>query len=139
MNQQVFIIFIFTLILHTSAKLTKNDDLSCQSIENPFTRRYSSDNYQPIEQRKFQYDMLNTHNILRKRHCVPPLILDDKISKNAQAYAEYLAKQDSKIIHSNKKDLLGENLYSKTTSNPIKNPDGKYLFIFNNKSNFFVV
>jgi len=129
MKQQIFIIFIFTLILHTSGKLTNNDDLSCKSFENPFARRYLPDNYQPIEQRNFQYDMLNAHNILRKQHCVPPLILDDKISENAQIYAEYLVKQDSKVIHSNKKNLLGENLYSTTNSNPIKNPHGKYLFI----------
>jgi uncharacterized protein YkwD len=134
MKEKIFIIFV--LILHTSAKLTDNDDVLCKFVKNPFDRRYFFDNYQSIEQRdiliwekiqqNFQYDMLNAHNILRKQHCVPPLILDDKISENAQAYAEYLAKQDNRLIHSDRKGLLGENLYTKTTSYSITNPDGKY-------------
>jgi hypothetical protein len=117
MKQQIFITFLFTLILHTSAKLRDDHSLFCKFLDNPFIRRYFPDNYQSVErryilkpeklQRNFQHAMLNAHNILCKKHCVPPLSLDDK-------YAEYLAKQESKLIHSDQKGLLGENLFSTT-------------------------
>jgi uncharacterized protein YkwD len=135
MKQKTYITFIFTLVLYTNAKLADNDDLSCKFLENPFTRRYSTDVCQSTEhrntfisensRRNFQHDMLNTHNMLRKQHCAPPLILDETISANAQAYVEYLANQDSRLVHSDRRGLLGENLYSTTASNPITNPNGK--------------
>jgi uncharacterized protein YkwD len=109
MKQQIYIILIFPLVLQTSATL--------------------NDFFTLLIQKKFQYDMLNTHNILRKQHCASPLILDDRISEKAQAYAEYLANRDSSLVHSDRKGLLGENLYSATSSKPILIPDCK-IFIF---------
>ena len=120
-KQRRYIFYLLILIFYTNAELRDFDD--------SFKHRYTSDqqrcSLKPEEiQRKFQNQILNNHNILRKRHCVSPLILDDKINENAQAYAEYLAKQDGRLVHSDRKGLLGENLYSTTTSNPIQNPDG---------------
>lgn len=126
MRSQIFLPIIFIFIFYTNAQLADDNGL-CKSIQNP----YSPTDYQVIEQQdilkngKFQNDMLNAHNILRKKHCVPALILDGTISENAQAYAEYLAKHDSRLIHCERKNLSGENLYSTTNSNPIINPDGK--------------
>ena len=92
MKQQIFIIVLFTFILHTAAKI-KQDELLLPEKS----------------QKRFQHDMLNTHNLLRKQHGVLPLILDDKISETAQSYAEYLANEDSKLVHSDHKSVLGEN------------------------------
>lgn len=78
------------------------------------------------EQRKFQQDALETHNILRARHCSPPLVLDDEINVRSQIYAEILASNDSRLIHStDRMGLFGENLYAVTRSRPITTLDGK--------------
>ncbi len=58
MKQQIFIIFIFTFILHTGAKLKQDDVLLPEK-----------------SQKKFQYDMLNTHNLLRKHHGTMKLLI----------------------------------------------------------------
>ena len=120
MKEKIYILFI--LVLNIRVNLTDDVNQVCEALNNHYSPNY----YQLIEQkRNFQKDMLNIHNRLRKLHCVPSLILDDKLNINAQAYAEELAQQDSKLIHSDRKGLLGENLYSTTSSNPIKHPNGK--------------
>ncbi|CAF0937881.1 unnamed protein product [Rotaria sp. Silwood1] len=74
------------------------------------------------EHRKFQNDSLEIHNILRARHCVPPLVLDEEINIRAQIYAEYLAKRDLNLTHStDRRGLFGENLYAVTRKTPIVN------------------
>ena len=116
-------------------RIADDRELTANSFEKSFIRRYLLEKYLTVKhrntptfteaQRKFQDDALKTHNLLRARHCVPPLVLDDDINRRAQAYAEQLASNDSKLIHSTDRGgLLGENLYGMTRSNPITNPDG---------------
>lgn len=76
-------------------------------------------------QENFRQEMLNTHNYLRQLHRVPPLILDEQLTENAQAHADYLAQQDIRLMPSNRRNRLGENLYSTTATDPIHRPDGK--------------
>jgi uncharacterized protein YkwD len=142
MKQQLFVTVVFTLVVLIQAGKTSNDDdLTFNRFEHTLTRRYFPDKYLSLRQnkiakftaarRKFQNDALDTHNILRAQHCAPPLTLDDKINIKAQAYAEYLASKNSKLIHSSDRHgLLGENLYAVTRTNPITNPDGMYSFNF---------
>jgi uncharacterized protein YkwD len=137
-GQVLFGATILTLVVLTNAKRTNDhSDADLDSLEEFLIRRYLLEKYLsfkdreiPIfteDQRKFQNESLATHNILRARHCVPPLILDDNINAKAQAYAEYLASNDSGLIHStNRGGLLGENLYAITRTNPITYPDGIY-------------
>ncbi|CAF4716134.1 unnamed protein product, partial [Rotaria sp. Silwood2] len=95
-------------------------------------RRYFLDKYVSLKSietstfseahRKFQNDSLDIHNILRARHCVPPLVLNEEINIRAQIYAEHLARKDGKLIHStDRHDLFGENLYAITRKSPITN------------------
>ena len=95
-----------------------------------FWTRYLSAKHRSVpefspEQRKFQQVALETHNILRAHHCAQPLELDDEINVRAQAYAEVLASNDSRLIHStDRKGHFGENLYAVTRSTPITVIDG---------------
>jgi hypothetical protein len=139
---QVLSTIALTLIVCTNAKWTHDDDNRLfELFDQSLTRRHFLDRYLSLRQRenpefteaqeKFQNDALDTHNILRAQHCAPPLTLDDKINIKAQAYAEYLASKNSKLIHSSDRHgLLGENLYAVTRTNPITNPDGMYSFNF---------
>jgi len=70
---------------------------------------------------KFQQETLQHHNQLRAKDCVPPLVLDDALSRTAQAYAELLAAQN-KFEHS--KNGYGENLYMMRSSAPLTNLHG---------------
>jgi uncharacterized protein YkwD len=92
-----------------------------------FARRTSSSDQQPDnfdftdQQRQIQKEVLNTHNTLRAQHCSPPLVLDDEINIHAQVYANILAVNESKLVHStNRKGRFGENLYTMMRGNPIK-------------------
>lgn len=67
------------------------------------------------EQNACQKEALQLHNSLRARHGVAALVLDDSISRKAQAYAEYLA-DSGRFEHSSNRDGLGENLYSAWSS-----------------------
>jgi hypothetical protein len=81
----------------------------------------------------FLMDALNSHNSFRARHGVSPLVLDDVISRKAQTYAEYLAK-NNRFAHSSDRDGLGENLYTIIASRSVMdNSLGKMrsLFSFN--------
>uniref|UniRef100_A0A914RBW5 SCP domain-containing protein n=1 Tax=Panagrolaimus davidi TaxID=227884 RepID=A0A914RBW5_9BILA len=63
-------------------------------------------NYKEIEKyRKEQFEAINDY---RKLHGVPPLTLDKKITKDAQAWAEHLAK-NGQLEHS-KNNNYGENV-----------------------------
>ena len=86
-------------------------------------------------QENFRQEMLNTHNYLRQLHGVPPLILDDQLTANAQTHADYLAQQDIRPMHSNRKGRLGENLYSTTARDPIHRPDGKSTWKISSRRN----
>lgn len=133
---------MFVLFMNAKRIENKNDHSKLKSFEESLIRRYLLDKYFQLNQRdvltftddqqKFQDDALNTHNILRATHCVPPLILDDEINTRAQIYAEILANDDKGLIHStDRRGIFGENLYAVTRTNPITNPDGSYdLFIF---------
>jgi uncharacterized protein YkwD len=74
-----------------------------------------------------QIEALKLHNTLRARHGVPALILDDDISRKAQAYAEHLAKT-GQWGHSKNRIGLGENLYTSSNSAGLeKTGHGKYI------------
>ena len=60
----------------------------------------------------FEIEVLERHNKLRKDHGVPPLTLDKKLSRSAQAWADELAKTGA-FEHSD--SGAGENLYKGTT------------------------
>ena len=119
-------------------------DADMDSFEQSLIRRYFLNKYLSLEdretspftedQRRFQNDSLVSHNLLRARHCVPPLVLDDDISTTAQAYAEVLASNDVGLIHSaDRGGLIGENLYSIIRSIPITYSDGMHSnFVFFN-------
>ena len=100
-----------------------------------FLRRYLLHKYHAFKQREvtedqkqireFQQEALESHNILRAQHCSPPLVLDEEINVRAQIYANILASNDSKLIHSTDRlGRFGENLYAITRSSPIKNVGG---------------
>ena len=67
--------------------------------------------------------MLKLHNYHRARHCAPPLVIDERLNKIAQSYAEHLAAT-STFEHSGNKlgdESLGENLYMQWISaGPVK-------------------
>jgi uncharacterized protein YkwD len=143
---QVLSATALTLIVFTNAKWTHDDDNRLfELFDQSLTRRHFLDRYLSLRQRenpefteaqeKFQNDALDTHNILRAQHCVPLLTLDDTINTRAQAYAEYLASNDSTLIHSTDRNgQLGENLYAVTRADPITNPNGMYSSIFQSKN-----
>ncbi|CAF2083199.1 unnamed protein product [Rotaria magnacalcarata] len=68
----------------------------------------------------WQQEALEAHNEFRARHGVPPMVLDEDISRKAQAYADYLAANNL-FHHSGDRGGLGENLYTKSSSQPLKN------------------
>ena len=138
MHVRVSCILVFMLLVGVHPVWTRRED--DDRISNPsdqiavlrhFRARYLSAKQRDIpefspEQRKFQQVALVTHNILRARHCAPPLELDDTINTRAQAYAEVLASTDSPLIHStDRKGFFGENLYAVTRANPITIIDGR--------------
>ena len=84
------------------------------------------DSFQPDEDPEtFQQTALKAHNDLRAQHCSPALEIDEEINKRAQIYADILASNDSKLIHSSDRmGRFGENLYSVTRSRPIANVGG---------------
>jgi len=58
-------------------------------------------------------EMLKMHNYHRARHCAPPLVINERLNKIAQSYAEHLAAT-STFEHSGNKlenETIGENLY----------------------------
>ena len=60
---------------------------------------------------KFRQETLRRHNMYRRRHRAPNLVLSSKINAFAQRYANYLARID-RMRHS-KGSGYGENLYVK--------------------------
>jgi uncharacterized protein YkwD len=81
-------------------RLKEQKPVSSRKTGNGFTAAQSA----------WQMEALNSHNSFRARHRVPPLELDDAISREAQDYADYLAKNNL-FQHSTDRDGLGENLY----------------------------
>ena len=71
---------------------------------------------------KYQREMLDAHNVYRKRHCAPALRLDDRLSRSAQNYAEKLARMNT-MVHSGITGL-GENLYVRRSSRKIDQMNG---------------
>lgn len=65
-------------------------------------------------------EALEAHNRFRALHGVPPLVLKPEISQKAKIYAEYLAKNNL-FEHSQDRDGLGENLYTMSSSESLKN------------------
>ncbi|CAF3795999.1 unnamed protein product [Rotaria sp. Silwood1] len=67
-----------------------------------------------------QIEALKLHNTYRARHGVPALVLDDDISRKAQAYADYLARSGL-FQHSSDRNNLGENLFAKWSTGSLEN------------------
>lgn len=112
-----------------------DNDSDMEPLLDSLRKRFLLERYLPFEeravrefteeQRRFQNDTLIAHNILRARHCVPPLELDDEINVRAQEFAEVLASNASNLYHStNRMGRFGENLYSLTRTKPINFADG---------------
>ena len=105
-----------------------DDDSVLKAVDQPLTRREFFGRRQSSDftanQRLFQDLMLKAHNKYRARHCVPNLKLDDSINRSAQKYAEYLARID-RMVHSHTNGL-GENLFWKWSSNPLKTFSGEW-------------
>jgi hypothetical protein len=142
MKSHIFhiIVLIIFLWINPACSSTDNDESSdfiSHLLKNDLVRRHLLEKYLlherrdaptfTSEERHFQQTALLAHNSLRATHCAPPLVLDDEISARSRAYAEVLASNDSRLIHStDRHGLLGENLYAITRSSPIKNVDGSY-------------
>ena len=75
------------------------------------------------EQRQYQQQVLDSHNKYRARHCVPPLVLNDDLSRTAQNVSEKLARED-KFEHSHTPDV-GENIWMSMSSDPIQSVSGE--------------
>ncbi|CAF3270805.1 unnamed protein product [Rotaria socialis] len=126
MKRQLLRIILLTFFVFSNAELLNhNKDSVGQSSIHHAThlslKRKEISKFTPAH-RKFQNDALEIHNILRARHCVPPLVLDEEMNIRAQIYAEHLAEKDGKLTHST--DLgnrFGENLYAITRKTPITN------------------
>lgn len=135
---------LLAVIVFSNAKwIEENDDSNMEQLHDSifqrvfFDKYFSLDSRETLEftedQRRFQNDSLEAHNILRARHCAPPLVLDDEINARAQEFAEVLASNASHLYHStNRMGLYGENLYSLTRASRINFADGAYQ-----RMNFF--
>ena len=65
---------------------------------------------------QFRRESLARHNLYRRRHGVPDLVLSARVSQVAQRYAEHLARTDT-FQHSQGSGF-GENLYYSWSSSP---------------------
>ncbi|CAF2128841.1 unnamed protein product [Rotaria magnacalcarata] len=126
MKRQLLRIIFLTFFVFSNAELLNHnkDSVEQSSIHHvahlSLTRKEIS-RFTPAH-RTFQNDALKIHNILRARHCVSPLVLDEEMNIRAQIYAEHLAEKDGKLIHStDRNDRFGENLYAITRKTPITN------------------
>ncbi|UJR18523.1 hypothetical protein I4U23_005429 [Adineta vaga] len=96
-------------------KKEKNESVDSDAKEEEEEEEDDGNSFKPragftAEQNACQKEALKLHNILRARHGVPSLVLDDDINRKAQAYADYLA-QSGRFQHSSDRNGLGENLY----------------------------
>jgi uncharacterized protein YkwD len=112
----VFVIVSFTMIFVDSR--IHSDKLNLYEL---FQRRKSPSF--TTAQHEFQNQMLKEHNTYRSRHCVPPLRLDDDISRSAQKYAEYLANTN-KFEYSDAPDV-GENIFKMISKEKINHFHGQ--------------
>ncbi|CAF0871245.1 unnamed protein product [Rotaria sordida] len=123
MKGQVFSMILLTFFVFINTEWINNDnDVNSDSDKYPLLKQKETSTF--IEaHRKFQNDSLDIHNILRARHCVSPLVLDEETNIRAQIYAEHLARKDGKkLIHSTDAGyLFGENLYAIRRKTPITN------------------
>jgi len=74
---------------------------------------------------QFQKEMLAAHNAYRKSHCVPALVLDDQLSRQAQDYADKLIATDT-FAHSHTSGV-GENLWAISTTGKLGTITGEYI------------
>ena len=104
-----------------------DEDEEGDSNEEESTSSLQARNGFTAEQNACQIEALKLHNSLRARHSDPALVLDDAISRKAQAYAQYLASS-GRFQHSSDRDGLGENLYSAWSSVATERTGfGKYI------------
>lgn len=75
------------------------------------------------ERHLLQKQILNAHNAYRKKHCVSEVVLDEDLNRSAQKYADELAKTN--IFDHSDQDIVGENLYMKSSTKEIQNFDGQ--------------
>jgi len=137
MQMHASMILVFVSIVLTDGRysnIADDSDLD-PSLLDFIRQRFILDGYFPFhernireftkEQRQFQKDSLEAHNVLRARHCAPPLELDDEINERSQVFADELAGNATSLYHStNRMGLFGENLYSLTRTSPITFADG---------------
>ncbi|RWS00077.1 Golgi-associated plant pathogenesis-related protein 1-like protein [Dinothrombium tinctorium] len=69
-----------------------------------------------IDEKKFRDECLKWHNHYRKKHGVPDLVLNSKISAFAKEWAEKLAKSNRFDHRPN--NSYGENIYFASSTNP---------------------
>ena len=74
------------------------------------------------ERLRMEKQILDAHNAYRKKHCVGEVTLDDELNQSAQKYADEMASTN--IFEHSDQDVVGENLYMKSSSKEIKNFDG---------------
>lgn len=72
----------------------------------------------------FQQQALTEHNLKRALHCTDSMALDSTINTIAQNYSDYLAAQNSGLVHSGAAGL-GENLWYMSSSAAITFVNGK--------------
>ena len=81
--------------------------------QRPTSNTKSSTNISQADIQKFRQDTLKYHNVYRKMHHAPPLANDAGLDKEAQAYAEKMAKSGN-FAHApaNERNGAGENLFA---------------------------
>jgi hypothetical protein len=77
------------------------------------------------EQRLFQVQVLDAHNLYRSRHCVDSLQLDDTLNAVAQSYAQYLAINN--LFEHSSIPEYGENLFEMSSTTEMKEFDGNIV------------
>lgn len=113
---QISIYDHFVLETNTSESNTSDEEEEEEESGSSFKPRAGF----TAEQNACQQEALKLHNVLRARHGVPALVLDDNINRKAQAYADYLAKS-GRFQHSSDRNGLGENLYTQMGSMAMEN------------------
>ena len=90
----------------------------------PFETTNSSSSIDQADIQAFRRDTLKYHNNYRKMHQAPPLINDPELDKDAQAYAEKMAKSGN-FAHApaTERNGAGENLFA----SGYKNVDAEIL------------
>jgi hypothetical protein len=141
MFKQVYIVLLGIILVsftYSLSSFTDDSDGFNQPISRPRPLPHEGDSLRSNEmnqnenqgggefessKHRFREEMLNAHNIYRTRHCVPPLRLDDDLSRSAQIYAERLARMNGMV--QTDANTVGQNIYMKSTSSYLDYISGK--------------